>query len=703
MATIATLGGEHLPITQRVGWTIRTGTRPAMRYFQLPLAAAERLLTVARDQGTVDLVVHPEGLDELLVTRLSPLSIHASQEHPDLVALLVADRRWLWQRQWIHRAYNMRRRTGERRILQEGGIPDALAVIEDDVHFAPWSLAPRDNPTQEWTARQIVEDILETLVPGEWEIDASLTRTLDVEDVVIDDIGPSAALRALGRIVGDGLYVRPEDAKVMIYDMRNHAEEAVVASAGPPIAGLHLARKLDLSAIRPQRVKVLITPEIELRIDSVIEGGTTLEDVREMINVAPVPDFTLVVGGRTLPQGTWVSIDELFAAWNANPRPTDIPIAWSHTLIQQTWYLPHVLQVLVQGGGVDPDPIAERRLATIMSYYRQTYRIDRKFIDRIAKLSHTRVGILDDELGVRAPAVAYSGWTEVFNRRAGAADIVRISRFVNSVDGYAALLADARVAPAKVTVLDGDQGIVRITYQLDPDGRLAYVAPGLSQGRAIGNNELPEADPRREAADDLGTMAQDCRLSSGHRVAVVLTMQPAAPNDRRRLHEVTVEPGDVFPRLGLGTPACLGPEWFLRVRPGLETARWAWQDDLSDEVDELLGIAGSPDGAGTAALGDPLNIDRVRELAISSAAALYARMVDRIEGQLNVAWSPEILPVGSIAAIEHVLNPDGSAITSIALPDEIDIESQLSTMEESVRRQMLGLVSREAGVTAVTQ
>lgn len=697
MPTIATLGGEQLLTSHRIGWILKGGSRPYQRTFQLPRAAAERLLAITRSGGTIDLMIHPEGYEPLVIKKLYALSAHATMDHPDILNVLVSDRRWLWPRIWIHRAYNIRRRTGERRILQEGGVPDQLAQIEDDVHYQPWSLFPRDAPSTPWTARQLVEDVLEELVPGEWTIATTLTRDLGVEGVVIDDIGPSALIRALGRLPGDELYQHP-DGKIVVYDQRDGSEAAAVAAAGPPVAGPPLSTKLDLRATRPARVRVKFTREVEARFDSVAEGGTRVEDAREMINVAPVPDFTLTVGGRQVPQGTWLSIDELFTAWNADPRPVGTTWVWSHANVQAMWFLPQVLQIIMQGTGIDPDPIAMRRVVAINAYYRQVYQIDRKFYDRIAKFVAVRASILDTEIGVRAPAVAYSGWTQLFNRRAGAADIVRVTRFVESVAGYATRLADARVAPARVSILDGDQGIIRFTYQLDPDGRLAYVAPGESVGRAIADNELPEADPRREAQSDLGTTIDACRLSPNHSVATVLTIMPAAPNDERRLHEEVVEPSEAFAALGLPAPECNGPEWTLRVRPALETARFAWQDDNATLLDDLLGLTGSPAEADPGALGDPLNLDRLRALAVGAAAALYARMVDRIEGQLNCGWNPGLVPTGSIAAVEHTLHPNGDAITSAILPDEIDVESPMGLMDESIRRQILGLVAPTTGL-----
>lgn len=695
--TNSTLGGERLLAIGRVGWSLISGTDPHIRTFEMEAGAAQRVLAQTRSGQTLELSIEVPGRVPLKIQKLYALSGGPSAAHPQILEVLVADRRWLLPRLYVERVYNLRRRTGERRILREGDAPEQLAQVVDDVHFAAWSLFPRDNPTTRWSARNIVADVLERLVPGDWEIAPSLSREIDVEGLLISDPGPAALRRALGLLPGADVYVN-ETGKYVVYDRRDGGEETVLGNADPPISGPLLTRKSDLRLSRPKRVRVRTVPELELRLDSRSEGGTVTEDTREIENVLPVPDFQLTMAdGRIVPQGSWERVDDVLTAWTNDVRPGQT-VVLSHDIIQRAWFNGGFFQAFVQLAGIEPDLILARRVAAIYEHYRQTWRVDRRMMDRIASLQAVRVGILDAETATRAPAVVYGDWTVIYTLRGGVSEQTRqLSRFADTFDGYATSLADARIAPAVVSILDPEQGIIQFAYELDPHARLAQVAPGKALGRSAADNELPVADPREERQGGRGLLASHLRLESAHQVATILTIVPGAPNDERRLHEEIVEPAEAFKALGIDSaPPCDGPEWEIRIGAQLETARFAWRDDNAAAVEDLLGLTGSNPG-GTARLGEPVNKDRLRALAVANAAALYARFVDRHEGELHTALSPGIRPTGSIAAVTHTLDPNSGATTEAILPTEVDAEDPIALMPESIRRQILGLVDIHTG------
>ena len=210
MTIQATLGGERLMADRGpIGWSITSGTTAHQRTFDMEASAADRLFKRSITGETMTLLIEPDDREALEVQKLRVLSTGPT-EVDGILNVLVADRRWSWNRNFISRTYNLRRRNGERRILEENGVPlpRAITPITDDVGYAPFSLEPRDRPTKAWTASEIIRDIIRELAPGQFVIPVrDFKRVIDVESFTIHDPGDRAMAKALSLLPGIDIYV----------------------------------------------------------------------------------------------------------------------------------------------------------------------------------------------------------------------------------------------------------------------------------------------------------------------------------------------------------------------------------------------------------------------------------------------------------------------------------------------------------------
>jgi hypothetical protein len=192
------------------------------------------------------------------------------------------------------------------------------------------------------------------------------------------------------------------------------------------------------------------------------------------------------------------------------------------------------------------------------------------------------------------------------------------------------------------------------------------------------------------------------RLSASHKICVILTVAPAAPNDERKLYKVTVKPGDVESILpgaakrGLGNAR--GPTWRVRVGAGLPgaMAMIRWVDSRAEDIDKMLGILDGPpnleglvmnaeEQSKLGSQGASLN-----EIARATAARIYARYADHNEGEITSALTPNARLDGWVDEIIHRIETNGIAGTTARFPDkghEIDFWSLLDSSTRALLRQ----------------
>jgi hypothetical protein len=225
---------------------------------------------------------------------------------------------------------------------------------------------------------------------------------------------------------------------------------------------------------------------------------------------------------------------------------------------------------------------------------------------------------------------------------------------------------EIKAATAVVSVIDPDQGIIRV--ELGPDKNHMYEAalPGLIV-RADGSVYVPTADarnPRKGAVtfDSVVTRGQVPKLSGSWKMCTIVTIIPAAPNDERQLFSIKIQPKDVqdlLPQQARDSlKNCFGPTWQVRVGPGLDGARAIvrWSDGRAPDIEAVLGLSDAvPDLEGLVLnaknavnTADGLQAASLNEIARAIAAAIYARFTDHLEGSATGTLMPNspVFPFG---------------------------------------------------------
>lgn len=683
----ALINGLHADATSSVGWSLTTGVEPYFGTFEMNAGEAE---TILQEQFvTLQIVDEKQGeFKSLYVVGEAPSSAPYNR------TVLLADIRWLWSRAHVLGRYNIRRRSGRKTLLSEDG-PVEIAQIVDDFIYAPWSL----NEGRKWTATEVIEDVMNKLqrkggfpyiLDGEFD-------ALEINDLDIDAPGPEAVQTVLNQLSGVTMYVSREGAVVFI-DATKGGERGVIESSGPEVVDQGHASFADFSRSRPSAIRVYFTKEHEVRFDNRTETDSTrseLQDEREMENVVQITDPTLTISGREYDRFSWVPLESVFAPYNSSKEQVGdgTPPDLTHTIIQRAFFEDRLWKMYVPWTG-EPQPIWSGRINSIKHNYRMTYQINRRWVDRMYRMTPTRAAILNIATGTRARAWAYSDHCIRLSGRAIAKQMVSsYQRFFHNIVGYSANLTDAKPSPAIVQVYDSEAGILHLDYRVDPYGIVKEIYP--SQMDNIPTALIGDDKPRGLNIRS-GKSGNIPGLKANHRVAVVLTLVPAAPNDISQLYSIEVSKNDVQDVLGdLGD--CKGPVWELRVHPGLITARIAWKDDQASVVERSFGLGEEikteeEQRAHDASMRSlTVNLEDLEAVAKATAIKIWAKLTDRYIGTKTVRFHPDITPLGSITSVQNVVTTDGEVYSVIELAEELAERNILALLPEGVRR----VVNRE--------
>lgn len=701
MPTSATIAGVVILNAPDVSWEESVGETPYTTAVVVAERDAQRLRAIVGSPTTLS--VNGEGdTGSFSVQRVYVIDEQPTA-HPDMVAFTLADKRWLWQRSHVLRRFNVRRRTGNRRLLTEG-FP---VEIPGDVADYAYETATLLNGTTPWTAAQILLDVL-SQVDGEEPDPAGMpTRQTTVENVEIDDAGGDAVGRALDFMPGAAVYVGLDGRTRFIDETDLRLAQTVLRKFGAPVVGMGLAAPVSYAGVRPKWVDVLFTIEQELKFTSREEGGsyaTRGDKSKYMENVLPVPDLTLQVGGRTVTRGTWITVDEAFTAWGAPTAGAGAgagaagvntaAYALTHTIVRQLWHGGRLEAVYTDLGKIVADADWAARIRAVRQHYRQTYRISPYWMARIRSLSAERVAIIDPENGVRAPAFVTADYAYAPSVRGRWIDRNQQGIVVN-VSAYSDSLAAAKQAPATVQILDEQLGILHLSYSTDALGlweqvypcKFASPIPQMNFGRGKDSGVTTDGAVYEGAAP--------VALSDNHRVAVVITAVPSAPNTNDQLYRIKVTPKGataVGPEVAGGS----GPSWAIRVGPGITTARMAWSDAMESQIDrafgagpEFLSRGAQPTyQAGDALAGAGLLVDsrEVERVAQAMAASLYSGMADKIVGQVAGDLDPSIVPIGNATAVVHSLGPDGALNTLVRFDRRAGRIDSSALLDNATRR-----------------
>lgn len=665
-----TLGGIPLDSFGTIRWRISAGVEPVQEVYEVLKETADKLLALKDEPQTLKFEVpgrQPVTFQGVWILSAAPGS------RPDTMGILVSDLRWRFSRKLIKRHFNIRRRTGARRRLGPEGTPIQVAPVTDDIDFQAWSLMKPDGTPAggasgstglvRWTPKAAIENVLKELADGEGNAfdysinEGAITAELSFEMVELADQGPEALSRLLSYIPSTDLYV-DKDGRVVLFSRLDGSETAEITNRIPYVEGA-IPKFINFEQVRPKEVHVYFTPEIEVRFDA---SGTTTEDGRFLTNVLPLPDPNTEMRGQNFVQGTWFPFSQtLYNAWNATVAAR---IPMDETVINALWWAGKLQQLYARFGEIQPLELWAQRVAAIHNHYRQTYQINRRWMDRMHSIRNYRVGILDPENGTRAPAQAFTDYC------IRADDLtVRVQNVGNlgmNIFGYNALLKDAKAAPVEIQLLDTDIGIVHLNYVSDPWGISAELIPS-----AVDN--IPTADISNlsrplwwHGAKISGGSPAMPQLHSTHQVAVVLTAAPAAPNDKRQMYKRVVTLAEVQNVPGVGLGAAKGPPMEVWVGP-LITARFMWSDAYAPQIEAAFGVGGLEE-----ANLEPLlvNGDDVEAVAKAFAADVYSRFTNRWQGGMSMMLDEHVNPAGNLLEVSHAIEASGLPHTSFTLPAE---------------------------------
>lgn len=746
----ADISGKKLLKSSDVSWTLREGVAPNIQTFDMSPADARAISAIG---GPLTLTIKPVKGNAVVVQNLWCLNVQPGSG-PFISKVTIADRRWFWTYAWIGPKYfNHRRAMGNKRILNNFDAAVDFQVTPD-VEYAPWSLDKQRIP---WVAKTMLYEVMKDVANAEAsmpngerfpiKIDLRIgenLRGLPIENLTIDATGDAAARQAIGYLPEAGITV-DYDGTVVIFSRVGGDESDIVSKLMPEIRGKGHTDLVKNSMLRPREVHVLFTREVELRFDFIEQASrssTVAEDTNLLRadNVIPITDYQLPVNGTILPQGTWITMDQAFENWEALPLrfATGFQQKIDHELAQKAFVPEMDLWAALQIAGRRNYASGQflnwaGRIAALQAHYRRTFRLKRKWMDRIASLRAYRLATIDPQTGQRGPATAHGDYflchtqkTMLRQTSQGEFDygtnVTAYPAGDPNDQGVASFNDSTQTSPAIVTILDKDQGIIHVDYVVDPNRVYEMILPS-NMDVTTGNGELmPTADisqRKRPIGFNAVINAKKApKLSSEFKLAIMLTAIPASPNNNQQLHRVVVTPNQVAgllpPKQTNGLADAKGPIMEIRVGPNVEVARIRWLDSEAETITNIFGL--KSDGTPFSVEGDQkakdafskkvdalcLNIGKsgntgasLNQIALAKAAALYASLTDRYEGSMTGYMNGGLHLNGWISEISHKLTADGLPVTELTFPSEIPQFSVASFLDPNTRALIFKLVSVE--------
>lgn len=718
---IVKIDNESVIAVDDVVWADSSGTEPVRQEFAVSFASQEILvgknvtLSIQDDQGAKH-----EWRNLTVLTELPG-------DDPFTGRVLLVDIRWTWTRRLAIRKYNMRRRVGVRRRV---GWEDPMEPVADPAFrfaYAEYSL----NEDHPWKPHEILLDLLTSrdvldiprsriiLEPEIFEI-----QSLPVESLELNDSADTAIQRALELMPGAALHIT-KDGSVRIYstlsgkelDLVGTGDFTSLGAAGNEFVDAGHVAFVTNKVTRPKEVHVFFTIEAEVRFDFIDDSdnlGTT--DTKNpplrVDNVAPVPDYKLDMADGTIAyQGEWKVFGDLLRAWKTPSLSTFAPGGTLTASVINKAFIPEMNLFGPIGLAGQLDPRGEfvdwsSRIATIMSHYRQTFRIRREWMNNILELRAELVASLDIVNGTRAPARVYMDYALVpsaktlhFNALTG-----KEAFYAVNVDGYpglnTAIVSTTRVAPFTVNVLDNDQGIIGLSPSIDQFNQRARVFPSKIDNMPSTNGRFSSrATSKAFNAVDIASGGKIPSLSSSQQVAIILTATPAAPNNKKQLYRVIIKPEDVrglLPTAALPGLSQVGNEIMeIRIGPAVETARIRWTEVARPIIKRIFGVGGTINDSSE--LKDLVINDSTETATIASlraisqavAASIYAEQHDRVQGSMTGRMVSDNRLEGSITDIEHRVAKDGVSSSVYGLPPSVTPISIFSFMDASTRQILL--------------
>jgi hypothetical protein len=746
----ATLGGVPLAATSGIAWKFVSGTAPYVTVMSVHISNWDDLkgqrgkpisLEITDSRGTT------MTIEKVYVLHEAPSS------SPHLKSFVVADLRWRWPYKLVVRDFNMPRKTGDRTPFNQ--VPIENQQVVDKYDYLPYSVDPTSG--QRWTARSAVEEVLDLLEPSNpgprggngppAPGGGSASTRIDsfpihdrggsggeftLQGVQLRDQGDVALARLLSFVPGADVFIDAKGTAVVFDASDLNAVDQYFAGLPPDTWDGDAAVDVLRTFIRPERITVRYQREIEVKFDYSDDYGPTVANPGKnapfLENVLPTVDPVTIITQydpesdsrrpRPVPPGTWVSVRDWLDAMDQD-RP-DGSAPWNFETIRQLWVAGDLEGALgAKGQDLNQQTVnVPMRVQALREHFRQTFRINRRYMERIRELRAVRVALLDPVTGARGHASVWGQACIIPTAKGYMADRGRdggTTAAYHNVDFFTPTQQGGRTidktpSPAGVEIVDEELGIFRITWKLSPFGTGESIIPCLLTEEG-GQPRVPQRDM---ALQDDQPMAAGLHIESGTngiflsktlRLSVMMTIVPASPNDETQCHPVTVHASDVAGvfRTAFRIQSGSGPDLDVFVPPGEVTARFAWQDDSAafGTLERLLGLVDAsqlPPGTPPLSIELPgfLLINEERSLtnhAISVGAELLTPFADNVQGDVATA-----LPVGGVqlrgnmsgATVRVAAYPSAKVDAVHSFPGQQRKISRLALMPESARRILLG-------------
>lgn len=725
--TRVTLDGVPLAGTSPLAWRITAGTAPYTTTITVHRSDAEKLSD--KRGKPLDLVVTDVRGERITIKHVYVLH-EVSSDSNARASFVIADRRWKWPYRLVARDYNVPRKTGDRTAF--GAVPETRTYV-DDFDYLPYSI--KDGTR--WSAREALEDAMKVVDPdGKFTIENLPIKDgsggeegqFTLQNVMLRDGGDAAIGRLLSYIPGADIYVAI-DGSIVVFDATDLGASETHLESLPKLSRAGEAHvTVDRKAIRPSRVEVYYQREIELLLtfddDWNTSSGEPSRNEPFFENVIPTVDLSTSItetdpetGARTTdskPPGTWVRFDAWLEAVNEF-RPAG-SAEWNFETLRTHWITGLEAVLNPEGSDLEEDGTPLSRIGAIRTHFRQTFRINPRYMRRIRDLLPVRVALLDPVTGARAPAVVWSQTCIIPNDKGSRLG----KKLYNNVDHTSESRVDGTpivqtgFSPARIEILDPELGIFRIEFIDPPAGTVLSTVPCLlvaenEQNKVI-SRDLADQDTEPFAVGaKIEEAANGLLLSKRSYARVLLTVVPLAPNDERQFHRVDVEATEIAElfrtefRLADGD----GPPLQVFVPPSELTARFAWgyDDDLATStIQRVFGLTGDPEPI-TDLPGFVLANDGSerqgpgggggRHLAAHSqalAAELLAAFADSVQGTVATIPKAESLVLkGNMSAVALRVGayPSGMVDMVHGFPGQARPVSRFALLPDSTRQQVL--------------
>lgn len=683
---IATIAGEFL-VGGQYGdhsWVDTLGVSAPEVVWCLPIKLAEKVLALKETEITFQ----PPGGQKTTWKRVVVVKEEAT-DHPLRRYVKLSDVRWYLPRVNVKRDFNVRSRTGATRILNIPGVPIETLKPLDVTTYAPYSIKDGRTPYSADEILAWIEAYLKTHCTAPTPISfrtAGRSRgQYTPNDIVLDGPGNVALGHAMGLAGGLDMHVT-KDGVIELVDAFMGAERKTIEQfctyalkgRGGPL------RLVDMGHVAPRVVNGLYQRECEVRGDAwekaPSEAALTDAEIGNLPvfrNAIKVTDVSLPYLGETYVAGTYLAdADKWFSAVAAKgDGPQGVVTPFSRQTFMDNYLgggrLYNLFAIDISGAQ-GPNQLWMSRIGAAYEDFRLTYALNPTFANLCVPgtIKAVRAAMLDPVQGTRQPSPVYvefcrrpttqglqndkfQGWNGQNIAPINPEPIAITKTYTETFLTNPFALSSATQAPFNATLIDDVVGIFHLIPRKDPWGNVADIIHSLVF-------DCPRVD-LRDVSNGANAFWEMAKLVYTHRMALIFTATPgAAP-----LHRYPVTAAAALQKLGVSSDAvnANGPDFDIRIGPGVSTARIAWDDGNRINLLKLFNDTNQAESIGQSLT--PVNNLELADYAVSAAAVLMASLLNRYEGHASIAFSPSISVLGSLRAVTHTITAKGSFYTTI--------------------------------------